>query len=119
MTASANSLTDRVTTPAGPAARKWSMPASDGRAFLSALERVGYRLEPLVASAGLCVHDLDDPDARVPCETLGALIAGAQQQRFTPNLALELARVTPIGAYALLDYLVLTSETVGAGVRQV
>jgi len=46
------------------------------------------------------------------------MIARAQQQRFTPNLALEVARVTPIGAYPLLDYLVLTSETVGAGVRQ-
>jgi len=29
-----------------------------------------------------------------------------------------LARVTPIGPYPLLDYLVLTSETVGAGVKQ-
>ena len=94
------------------------MPANDGRAFVAALERIGYRIEPLLAGAGLRLHDLDDPDARVPCETLGALIAGAQQQRFTPNIALELARVTPIGAYPLLDYLVLTSEAVGAGVRQ-
>jgi AraC-like DNA-binding protein len=96
----------------------WTMPASDGRAFVSALERLGYRSEPLLAAAGLRSHDLDDPDARVPCDSLGAMIAGAQQQRFTPNLALEVARVTPIGAYPLLDYLVLTSETVGAGVRQ-
>ena len=118
MTAGANSLTDRVTTPVGPAAQQWSMPANDGRALINALERIGYRVEPLLAGAGLRVQDLDDPDARVACETLGALIAGAQRQRFTPNIALELARVTPIGAYPLLDYLVLTSETVGDGVRQ-
>jgi len=118
MTAGAKSLTERVNASARQAPRTWTMPANDARAFLSALERIGYHLEPLLASAGLRVHGLDDPDARVPCETLGALIAGAQQQRFTPNIALELARVTPIGAYPLLDYLVLTSETVGAGVRQ-
>jgi len=119
MTAGANSLTDRVTTPVGPAARTWAMPANNARAFLNAFERIGYQLEPLLARARLRIHDLDDPDALLPCETLGALIAGAQQQRFTPNIALELARVTPIGAYPLLDYLVLTSETVGEGVRQV
>ncbi len=94
------------------------MPSSDGRAFVSALERLGYGSEPLLAAAGLRRRDLDDPDARVPCDALGAMIARAQQQRFTPNLALELARLTPIGAYPLLDYLVLTSETVGAGVQQ-
>ena len=46
------------------------------------------------------------------------MLARAQQEHFTPNLALELARVTPIGAYPLLDYLILTSDSVGAGVRQ-
>jgi AraC-like DNA-binding protein len=42
----------------------------------------------------------------------------AQQTRFTPNLGLELARITPLGASPLLDYLVVTSDTVGSGVRQ-
>src|SRR4029453_5185228 len=42
----------------------------------------------------------------------------AQQSRFIPNLAVEVARRTPMGAYPLLDYLVLTSDTVGAGVNQ-
>ena len=49
---------------------------------------------------------------------MATLLSRAQQERFTPNLALELARLTPMGAYPLLDYLVLTSDTVGAGVRQ-
>jgi hypothetical protein len=96
----------------------WTMPANDARAFASALQRLGYEIEPLLAAAGLRDHELTDPDVRVPCEALGVLISRAQQQRFTPNIALELARVTPIGAYPLLDYLVLTSETVGAGVQQ-
>jgi AraC-like DNA-binding protein len=118
MTAGAKSLTERVKASARQAPRMWTMPSSDGRAFVSALERLGYGSEPLLAAAGLRSRDLDDPDARVPCDALGAMIARAQQERFTPNLALELARVTPIGAYPLLDYLVLTSETVGAGVQQ-
>jgi AraC-like DNA-binding protein len=118
MTAAANSLTERVTTPAGHASRMWTMPANDARAFVDALQRLGYGTELLLAAPGLRGQNLDDPDVRVPCEALGAMIARAQQERFTPNLALELARVTPIGAYPLLDYLVLTSETVGAGVRQ-
>ena len=38
--------------------------------------------------------------------------------RFTPNLALRLAMVVPIGAYPLLDYLVVTSDSVGEGLQQ-
>ena len=118
MTAGAKSLTERVKASARQAPRMWTMPANDARAFVSALQRLGYSTELLLAAPGLRGQNLDDPDVRVPCEALGAMIACAQQQRFTPNLALELARVTPIGAYPLLDYLVLTSETVGAGVQQ-
>ena len=85
---------------------------------MNAFERLGYDVDTLLASAGLRDTDLNDPDARIPCEAYGALVSRAQQERFTPNLALELARLTPMGAYPLLDYLVLTSDTVGAGVRQ-
>jgi AraC-like DNA-binding protein len=118
MTAGANPLTERVRASATQAPRMWTMPANDARAFVSALQKLGYSADLLLAAAGLRGQNLDDPDMRVPCEALGAMIARAQQQRFTPNLALELARVTPIGAYPLLDYLVLTSESVGAGVHQ-
>jgi AraC-like DNA-binding protein len=46
------------------------------------------------------------------------VILAACRQRLTPNLSLELARHTPMGAYPLLDYLVVTCDTVEAGVRQ-
>ena len=119
MTARANSLTERVTKPAGAAGcdsgpcRRTICASS-----MNALGRLGYDVDTLLASAGLRDTDLNDPDARIPCEAYGAMLSRAQQERFTPNLALELARLTPIGAYPLLDYLVLTSDTVGAGVRQ-
>src|SRR5262249_3500770 len=40
------------------------------------------------------------------------------QKRFTPNLGLAMAQMTPLGAYPLIDYLVLTSDTVGDGLAQ-
>jgi AraC-like DNA-binding protein len=118
MTARANSLTERVTTTARLAGSAWSAPASDLRVMITTLGRLGYDVDRLKASAGVGDADLNDPDARIPCEAYGAVLSRAQQQRFTPNLALEIARMTPIGAYPLLDYLVLTSDTVDAGVRQ-
>ena len=118
MAARANPLTDRVTTPAKPAKSALTMPARDLLALVAGLRQLGYDVEAVLAAAGFPDLDPDDADARWPCEAYGALIAHTQQARFTPNLALELARVTPLGAYPLLDYLVLTSDTVGAGLHQ-
>jgi AraC-like DNA-binding protein len=119
MTAPANSLTRRVTKTVGNVLQMWSMPGTDARTFVNALSRLGYDSGALLTSAGLHDPDLNDPDARIPCGVLGTILSCAQQERFTPNLGLEIARVTPLGAYPLLDYLVVTSDTVGAGVRQV
>jgi AraC-like DNA-binding protein len=94
------------------------MPARDLRVLLAAFGRLGYDVESLLAPTGVREADLDDPDKRVPCEALGVIVSRAQQERRTANLALEAARFVPIGAYPLLDYLVLTSDTVGAGVQQ-
>jgi Arabinose-binding domain of AraC transcription regulator, N-term len=118
MTTRATSLTDRVSAPARRVEDTWSMPARDVRTFMKAFDSLGYDSERLMASAGNPAGDANDPDARVPCEYLGRIVSSAQQQRFTPNLAMDLARVTPLGAYPLIDYLVMTSDTVGAGIRQ-
>jgi len=98
--------------------RTWSMSATDVRAFLNAFGRLGYEADALLASAGLGESDFDGADARIPCEALGAMVSRAQQLRFTPNIALAAAQVTPLGAYPLLDYLVATSESVGSGIQQ-
>jgi hypothetical protein len=119
MTTRANSLTDRVTKQTAVAGtRTWSMPSADLRTFLGGLGRLGYDSRALLAASGVSEAEAGDPDARIPCEVLGRIVSSAQQTHFTPNLALKVARITPIGAYPLLDYLVLTSETVEAGVRQ-
>jgi hypothetical protein len=79
----------------------WSMPANDVRTFVNGLGSLGYDRGALLASAGLGDPELNDPDARIPCESLGTILSCAQRMRFTPNLALELAQVTPIGTAAL------------------
>jgi AraC-like DNA-binding protein len=117
MTPRANSLTDRDTSHVGSIAATFSMPANDVRALMDAFGSCGYDAGALLMSTGLSNAELGNPDARIPCEKLGLIITSAQRTRFTPNLALHLAQVTPLGAYPLLDYIVLTSETVGAGVR--
>jgi AraC-like DNA-binding protein len=118
MTRHANSLTKGATRSGRRESPSWTLPASDLRATISGLGSLGYDAGVLLAAVGLSDADMTDPDVRVPCETFGQIVARAQQERFTPNLALELARVTPMGAYPLLDYLVLTSDSIGAGVRQ-
>jgi AraC-like DNA-binding protein len=118
MTAHANSLTARATAPAASVGPVMTLPAHDLRVFLDGLGRLGYDVGALLAAVNLRETDFTDPDARVRCDAYGGVFARAQQMRFTPNLALELARVTPLGAWPLLDYLVLTADTVGAGVHQ-
>jgi len=118
MTTHANSLTARVTGAKAPAASTMTLPAHDLRVFLDGLGRLGHNVDALLAAARLQHVDLENPDARVPCDAYGAVLTRVQHDRFTPNLALELARVTPLGAWPLVDYLVVTADTVEAGIRQ-
>ncbi len=118
MAVRANSLTDRVRPPRTPANGVPTMASGDFHVFTSSLDRLGYDVAGVMTAAGMANVDLSDPDARVPCDAYGRLVATAQSIRPTSNLALELARVTPVGAYPLLDYLVATSDSVGSGVYQ-
>jgi hypothetical protein len=99
MTTRANSLTARVTRANAVAASTMTLPAHDLRVLLDGLGLLGYSVDALLAAARLDRSDLTKPDARVPCEAYGAVLTRASQERFTPNLALELARVTPLGAW--------------------
>jgi AraC-like DNA-binding protein len=94
------------------------MPMADLRTFANAFEHLGHDVDALLANAGLSRRDLDDPDRRIACDLVGTLFSTAQRTRFTPNLGLAIALATPLGAYPLLDYLVLTSESVGDGLAQ-
>jgi AraC-like DNA-binding protein len=112
MTAGANPLTVRATpaSVAGP-----PTPAGQFRAFVDAFERLGYDVTRLLRAIGVQRADLDDPDALIPCAASGALFAQAMRERPLHNLGMHLAAQTPIGAFGLLDYLVLTADTVADG----
>jgi AraC-like DNA-binding protein len=89
------------------------------RPLLDGLERLGHDRARLLAAAGLSDEALADPDTQVPCTVAERLVGQACQERPRVNLALELATVTPLGAYPLIDYLAVSSRTVGEGLAQV
>jgi AraC-like DNA-binding protein len=115
MTNGANPLTSGATNQSsgGP-----PTPAVQFRAFVDAFERLGYDVNRLLADIGLKRSDLEDPDALIPCATTGALFEQSQRMRPLNNLWTRLAAETPLGAFRLLDYLILTSDTVGDGFKQ-
>ncbi len=119
MTARANKLTNRArSSDPGGAPVTPTHPGDVVRVFVKALERLGYHTESLLASAGVRRSDLADPDARIACSATGAIFAAAMKERPLKNFAVRLAAETPMGAFPLVDYLVITSETVGSGLKQ-
>ncbi|HXY52088.1 MAG TPA: AraC family transcriptional regulator ligand-binding domain-containing protein [Terriglobales bacterium] len=95
-----------------------SFPTNDLRVFLAAFERLGYKPESLLAAAGLRRCTIDDPDARITCEAFGVVVGCAMQQRPIKNVGTRIAAETPFGSFPLLDYLVITSNSVGEGFKQ-
>lgn len=116
MTAGVKELTPRAK-PRRSAA-PLTQPASGLRGLADAFGRLGYDVEDLLAAASLTRRDLEDPDALLPCSALPDMVNRAQKTRPMKNLPLRLATESPMGAFPLLDYLVLSSETVGEGYRQ-
>jgi AraC-like DNA-binding protein len=117
MTARANPLTPRATGRASEIAPP-TYPTSQIRAFTDALERLGFDGSSLLTNVGVRRSDLDDPDGIVPCTVLDRVIRGAYETRRVPDLAARLAAVTPMGTYPLIDYLVVTTDTVGSALEQ-
>jgi AraC-like DNA-binding protein len=115
MMAGANVLTARATN------RRLTgslTPVGQFRAFLHAFDRLGYDVNRLLGESGVRRSDIDQPDAFLPPETCAAFFARALQERPLKNLGVRLAAVTPLGAFPLLDYLVLSSEDVGDAFSQ-
>jgi len=94
------------------------MPAVAFRAYVDAFERLGYDVDSLLAGVGARRTDLLDPDALIPSAICVGFLGSALQRMRPTNIGVRLAEVTPIGAFPLLDYLVVTSERVSDGCRQ-
>jgi len=90
-------------------------PARDVLALVSAFTHLGCSRDALIEATGIDARTLEDPDARVPCIAVGALVEVAYRQRPAANLGLKSAVATPLGSYPLIDYLVLSSDSVAAG----
>src|SRR5215470_17621109 len=110
---------------AGVAARESRVPpappvfaAGAVRGVMEAAGRLGHDVPSLLAEVGLSPAALQDPDGVISCATVGQLIGAACRRRPIPDFSLRLAEVTPLGAYPLLDYLIVTSGTVGEGLRR-
>lgn len=88
------------------------------RALLMGLEHLGHDRPSLLAAGGLREADLTDPDVEFPCTIYPAILSHALRTQPIPNLALKVASVTPIGAYPIVDYLIVTADTVGEGLTQ-
>jgi len=95
-----------------------SFPINDLKVFLAGFARLGYGSEALLAAAGLSGMELDDPDVRIPCDTFGTVIGCAMRERPMKNVGVKIAAETPIGSFPLLDYLAVTSDTVGEAVKE-
>jgi len=83
--------------------------------MLRALEQLGYDLDALLVSAGLRRVDVESPDTYVAPSACAAVFVNADRERRVRNLALQLALRTPVGANPLLDYLIVSSDSVGHG----
>jgi len=88
------------------------------RAIADAFARIGFDVDAMLARMGMRRADLDDPDALVPCTALGQLVGAACAERRVPNLGARVGSAIAIGAFPLLDYLILTTDTVGASLEQ-
>jgi AraC-like DNA-binding protein len=116
MTPGDNRMTSRATS--SVLAEKCALPAQHLRVFLAAFNRLGYDTTRLTEVNGISQSTLHDPDAQIPSEVFAAVFALAMQQRPLKNLGVRLAAETQIGAFPLLDYLVITASTVGEGMKQ-
>jgi hypothetical protein len=82
MTPHANPLTARVKSPKAAGASTMTAPAHDLRVFLDSLGRLGYKVDALLAAARLQHADLENPDARIPCDAVASVLTHAS--RSTP-----------------------------------
>ena len=83
--------------------------------MLRVLEQLGYDLDALLASAGLQRGDVADPGALLPSKACATVFENAHRERRVRNLALQLGQRTPVGANPLLDYLIVSSDSVAEG----
>src|SRR6266852_6401354 len=92
--------------------------ARELRCMFAALEQLGYDLDRLLASAGMHRTDVEDPEAYLSPRACALVFALAQRERRVTNLALQLALRIPVGTTPLLEYLIVSSDSVEQGLHR-
>lgn len=87
--------------------------------MVDACARLGLDTTEILRVAKLAPATLDDPDARIRVEQVGALWQKAYELSKDPNLALHAIEVLPFGAYRVIDFLAASALTVGAALTKV
>ena len=118
MTVPAKGLTTNANLQSPVAGGIPTQPAAALRVFVTALGRLGYDTSALLSASGVSAAQLDDPDGRVPCTSIPAVVGAAMRTRPLKNLGMNVAYETPIGAFQLLDYLIVTCENVREAAKQ-
>ena len=118
MTRRDNRVTQRDKTGKTLATGGGSHQGGELRGMLQTLERLGYDLDSLLESVGLQRGDVENPNAYISPRECSMVFIRANEEGRVPNLALQLAIHTPVGSNPLLDYLIVSSASVGQGLER-
>jgi len=118
MTQGDKRVTPRATLSRAADAETASHDTRELRGMLTVLPRLGYDLDALLTAAGLKCEDVANPDTRLAPSACAAVFAAANRERRVPNLPLQLAVHTPVGVTPLLDYLIVSADSVGEGLHR-
>ena len=93
------------------------VPTPTVSALLAGFEALGLDAKAMRDAAGLNPEQLRDPYAAVPDAVFSRLWALALEQDPRPHLPTVAGLAVPFGAFGLLDHLVASAGTVGAGLE--
>jgi AraC-like DNA-binding protein len=80
---------------------------------------MGLDAQAIFQRAGVARAQIDDPDGRIPLQTVADLWEAAIVLTRDPGLGLKVAVATPFGAYRVIDFLAASASTVGEGLSAV
>jgi AraC-like DNA-binding protein len=86
--------------------------------FFSGLREMGVDVDALAERFGLRPESLRDPHTRVPYESVAEFVVAAIDVTGDAALGLHLSERYRPGAFGILDYLALSSRTLGDALRQ-
>lgn len=78
----------------------------------------GVATEDVLTEAGVEASIFVDSEARLPRERWTEVWRVVERRLGDPAVAIHLARAIPFGAFDVLDYLAVTSPTVGEGISR-